>query len=453
MKITFDTDLKVAGIGLVPWTRLGPERWLPKYAVASLYGWDVSSDTSGIPRICALSDQGPVPPLSRMNTQALLHTKEFQALLDAELPGYDILTYRPVSVPPELAGRKFLMADEQFTKRYENKVAFRQRFADTLAFPPFAIYERHKLGRTQEYFQTLLAGRPGFVIQDERLSGGKGTFVVMAYEEYLAALEALDGLSQHARVVISDLITGARERSIQACVTREGVFTGPLQRQIVRHPLLAKLDAAGDKFCGAAVVTADQQSVVHTTATAVAQQIGSALQAEGYKGVFGVDFLLDAEDRLLTLEVNPRLTGVTPLLTALYGPDEGVPFYLLHLLELGGYEYRITDRAADIDKEGALLVMHSLADTDLIVGHLPASGTYRLETTGELQRVSDNVRLTDLKADEFLLQEYVMPGIPVKPGGRLAMVLFNRQVIDTDTDKLYNDVLETITAIQQHITA
>ncbi len=289
-------------------------------------------------------------------------------------------------------------------------------------------------------------------MQDEQLSGGKGTFLIADYKQYLAALEALAELSKHSKVVVSDAIENAKERSIQACVTKDGVFTGPLQRQLVRHPLLANSDIPdGDKFCGAQIEVADQQTSLHAEAAAVAKRIGEVLRREGYRGIFGVDFLLDAAGQLLVLEVNPRITGVTPLLTALYRDNDGVPFYLLHLLELGEYEYTIEDARAHFDKEGSLLVLHSLARESVIIDTMPQSGTYKLEQ-GVLKFVSKDVHLHKLGPQEFILQEYMPPGMRIKPGGRIVTLQFARPVIDTETDKLYNEVAKLITTVRQNIT-
>lgn len=449
MKITYDTDLRIAGIALVPWNRLGPERWLKNYAIASLYAWD--TDGTDLPILHALDGQGELPELREQNTQQLLQTPAFQALLNNQLAGYDLLVYRPVFVPPELSQHKFLMVDKAFTQRYENKVVFRELFKDQISFPEFAIYDRGTLPATEESFSNVLAGRPTIVIQDEQLSGGKGTFLITTYQQYVAALDFLKRRSKRSRIVVSSLVPQARERSIQVCVTRHGVFAGPLQRQIVRHPLLANPDVPdGDKFCGAQILAEDQDSSVHQQATDIAERIGERLQAEGYKGIFGIDFLLDNDDRLYTLEVNPRITGVTPLLTSLYEAEEAIPFYLLHLLELGDYNYDIADKTVSYNRDGALLIVHSLEAVEITTQHIPASGTYKL-MDGKLQRISSEVRLSHIKPGEFIIEPYVKPGMMVRPGGRLLSLQISGNAIDKKTDELYNSTVAIIEAVRQHV--
>lgn len=445
MKITFDPNLRVAGLGVVPWTRLGPEQWLPQYSIASLHDWD-ASDVAGTPPVFALADAGVIN--GKMNTQTLLETESFQELLDRELPGYDLLTYKPVTVPRPLAARKFLMTDKSFTRRYENKVWFRERFAGELDFPRFMVMSRDELGAEPSDLKRLLAGRSAIVLQDERLSGGKGTHLVSDHPSYQKALAALPSGN---KVVVSDMVQSARERSIQACVTETEVFTGPLQRQVIREPLLVNPDTPGvNMFCGAEILNTDQGTETHAAAARMARRIGEALREDGYRGIFGVDFLLDAAGRLFVIEVNPRITGVTPLLSSLYKGEQGVPFYLLHILALGGYEYEITDRSADFTREGAMLIIHSLSGVPVTIKDLPESGVYRLEE-GKPVLVRRSLAINDLAAGEFVFQRYIQPGTVAGKGGRLATLLFDRPVIDTNTNKLYNDVSRIITAMRDSI--
>jgi hypothetical protein len=449
VKVAFSNTIKLAGLGLVPWVRLGPEQWLQNYAIATLHGWDMPKSAL-LPEVYALDDTSErIPELPKVNMASLLKTKEFQQLLNNKVPGYDLLTYKPVDVPVELADRKFLMVDKKFTIQYENKAWFRQKFSDVLKFPNFKILYRADLNGTEQCYQDIAAGRTAFVVQDSRLSGGKGTHIIRSYEDYQKALAVLPN-KPGSEVVISDLVAGAKERSVQACVTGSAVYVGPLQKQIVSSPLLANMNASGDKFCGAVIDAGDQLTAISEQAQQVVQHIGEALKKDGYKGIFGVDFLLGESGELFVIEVNPRITGVTPLLTALYPGESGIPFYLLHILELGDYPYEITDDKAKFDASGSLLVLHSHSNVPVTLTKTLKSGTYHMVgDTPEL--VSRSLQIADLNGGEFIFQEYVPLGTTVKPGGRLATMQYGISVIDKNYDKLYNETVQNINAVYNEL--
>lgn len=452
MKLIFNDTVKLAGIGMVPLPRLGPEKWFKEYKIASLYDWDIQSGP-GVPYVLSLSNNGIIPELKKINTAEILKNKKFQDIIEQELPGYSFLTYKPVSIPKPLQHRNFLMVNKDIAEKFENKVYFRQQFADKIALPEFTVYDRANIATTQAQYETLMQGRATVVLQDEQLSGGKGTFIVSSFDDFAVAMHTLATTSKHEQIIVSTLVQDARERSIQACVTKHGIFTGPLQRQIVRHPLLASdIAGAGDKFCGAQILADDQDTDVHKEAERVARLVGAQLQAEGYQGIFGIDFLLGADDVLYAIETNPRITGVTPLLTALFEAEEGVPFYALHLLELAGIAYDIhTDGDASVRRDGAMLLMHSLSHLDFIMEDHPQSGTYALQD-GALQWVSDNIQLTALKPGEWVVQAYTPRGARVRPGGRTMVLETNTSVIDKTTDMLYDETTEMIKAVQAAIT-
>jgi biotin carboxylase len=453
MKIRFDAAASIAGIGLVPWTRLGPERWFKNYKITGLYGWDLGS-TAGVPEVIALSDQPhPMPRLERLNTPHLLETKEFQQLVLSNFPGYSFLTYKPVAPPQALlvAGCQFLSMNQALTSTLENKVEFRTKFADlNLPFPAYDIYERAELKADSTTIARILQGRKQVILQDEILGGGRGTFRVHDVDSLRAALAAIEHLGGHKRVVVSEMIEDASERSVQAVLTKQGVFVGPLQKQIVSHPLLSNLRVPdGDRFCGAEISAQDPLLHVYPELRGYALAIGARLQELGYKGIFGIDALIGRDGRMCVLEVNPRLTGVTPLLTMLYREGKDIPFYLLHILELGGFDYEITDTYIDpIPPEGGLLVLHSQEDHQSFIAQSPASGLYDLATVAYKNKQYRLGKISDSR--DLLLQRYTPEGFHVRPGGRLMTAYVNGRILD-EYDELLPDVEKAVTSVIRQV--
>lgn len=446
MKISFDKSIKIAGIGIAPWPRLGPERWLDNYKIASYFGWDVGGDVS-MPENFSMKDADPGAKLEKLNTPNMLSHRLFQDILNKDLEGYSFLTYKTVDIPDELQDRNFLMVDVSVSEAFENKVEFRRMFGSILKMPSYRVYNRADLAGTEEEFKTLAQDRLRFVLQDEQLSGGKGTFIVDDYSSYKKALANLKDTSTYRRVVVSDVVKNARERSIQACITKHGVFCGPLQRQIVRNPYLANLESAtGDKWCGIQIYKSDQETELQSQAEQAAQKVGEALKETGYKGIFGIDFLLDDNDEMFVIEVNPRITGATPLLAALFNDNDSIPFYMLHILELGQFDYKIESQTAKFDEDGALIVFHSLENYDVIVRDKPSSGTYVVDD-GKLVKVSGNLDIKKLKSGEWVLQEYTNPHMAAKAGARILTAQTKNDVIDRETDELTEDAQNDVRTI------
>lgn len=445
MKITFDNSARIAGIGLVPWTRLGPERWFKNYRIASLYGWDLGQATDA-PTVCAVADHAALPPMAKLNSQHLIETQAFQRLATEHLPGYDFLTYRPVEVPAQLrqAGTRFLGMNQRLTTTLENKAEFRLRFADLkLPFPAYRIISRADVQLDKAGLRQLLAGREQVIVQDESLGGGRGTFIVRELADLKHALTTIAALDGGQRLIISDMISGAYERSVQGVVTRFGTFVGPLQKQIIAHPLLANVQTTdGDRFCGGEISAQDTCQLMYPEIRSWALKVGERLGQLGYRGVFSLDCLISQNGHVYTLEINPRLTGMTPLLTALYREEQDIPFYLLHILELAGMKYTITDAGlSDTPPQGGLLVLHSPEPHAVRITAAPDSGLYKLT---DMSFVARQYRLDSARlGGQMLVQQYTPPGFRIKPGGRL-MTLLTHDVLTDERDRLLPSTVNTV---------
>lgn len=443
MNIRFDTSLKIASVAKSPWVRRGPERWLPEYAVASYYGWDLpAGQSSRLVPVTEYVDKSEWPSVKQGEMQA---SAVFQKMIDECLPGYDILPATMKGAVEAMPGRRILGNDYRMTAEFENKAFFRRRFSDRLEFPSFQIKPIDMMQAEESDFASLMAGRERIVLQDTELKAGKGTYIVSDLTEYRHALQSIRDQSGSDEVVISDFIRGGTEFSIQGCVCAERTYTGPLQQQIVRHPLLAKIDHADtEKFCGVQIVGADQDSAAHQQARQAAEIVGADLRAAGYRGIFGLDFMCDSDSKLYLLELNPRITGATPLLSSLCVGGQ-VPFLLLHLLELGGYDYGVDGDSQPRWDEGALLLIHSQNDNFAIVERLPKSGTYRFDGD-RLEWRHSNIELSEAGDGEFVLQAYQPLGSHIKPGGRLVCLLYKSPVADA-AGQLYETVERTVQAV------
>lgn len=456
MKVLYDNKLKIAGVGVYPWVRLGPQIWFDDYRIASLFDWDVT----GIDDVKVYSLYkyiGKQIHLRKQNTPALLSNPNFIQMLKEFFSDYTMLTYKPVQPPEELLSYKIkFLSDETkmgLSRKFENKAWFRRRFIDrgiNINIPDFGIYKRKDLSANSQTVRQILNGRDSVVLQDATLSGGKGTFIVRDLTSLRVALNTLEkNKSASEDLVVSDYISGAAERSVQGVVTRYGVFIGPMQQQIIANPLLANQDSPGaELFCGTQISMDDSVLWAYDEQKQNALTIGEELRKEGYRGIFGVDSLV-ANKKVYTIEVNPRITGATPLLTINYDAERHIPFYLLHILELIDADYQISDISYDNTYEDcALMIPHSLKNKEVVLKNTIRSGLY----SSKLEFENDHIEFDskNILHPQLLLQSYVSLGKKVKPGGRLLSGFANYKIID-DNGELYPSAEEALRELMKKI--
>ncbi len=144
---------------------------------------------------------------------------------------------------------------------------------------------------------------------------------------------------------------------MEAVATRHGTLVGPLQTDITGFPEVTPYKGG---WCGNDVFTGgmerERKSVIR-----MAQKLGDQLYKAGYKGAFCMDFLIDTDTGKVYLgEINPRISGASPmtnLITSTYG---GCPVYMFHMLEYMDVDWeldlsKIQTRWAEFDNWSQLI--------------------------------------------------------------------------------------------------
>ena len=185
---------------------------------------------------------------------------------------------------------------------------------------------------------STLAGDAGLgddlVIQTPYGDSGQTTFFIASVGDWRASEEKIVG--QEIKVMKR---IEPRELAIEGVITRHGTLVGPLMAELVGFEELTPYDGG---WCGDDVspelLTESQRAVARERTIAM----GDRLAAEGYRGYFELDFLLDADTGDIWLgELNPRVTGassITNVTAVAYGD---MPLFLFHLLEFMDVDYEI----------------------------------------------------------------------------------------------------------------
>jgi glutathione synthase/RimK-type ligase-like ATP-grasp enzyme len=186
-----------------------------------------------------------------------------------------------------------------------------------------------------------------------------------------------------------------------------------------------------EAYCGndyAAAAKLDFQ--VKTRISSMFLTLGKHLSNTGYKGIFGIDFIL-TDNEVVAIEINPRFQGSTQLMTLgqiQAGIDPIVRFHVLSCLGIIRKE-RLERNYLELSSNSSIgfssIILHNLSTSESTVGKMIRSGIYRLER-GRLIYLRTAINILDLKADdEFLITAGVpLVGTRVWPNVLVCKILF-----------------------------
>lgn len=335
----------------------------------------------------------------------IYRSKKFIEMVKAE-PKRKYLMYSPLDPPYKVNPLTYLMNSPTISHAYENKRYFRDEFSGLIKIPDYEIKYMNELDRAASYKNLVERFEGDFMLQDEDSSGSKGTYAIRSHDDYIEAIKSLKKFSRGRTIVASKFIHG-EITSIQVCITKYGVFSGGIQRQLVDSKYLCNRKLAGaTKWCGGEIGDKYPDIVQHQ-AREIASIVGSELSSHGYKGIFGVDLIVTPENEVYAIEINARLTGYSHIISDMQMTAGKIPFMLLHLLEMGNYKYEVTDKEAlpsvtEFDKPGSLLILNNTLDSEFTLDTAIRSGLYRFRQ-GKLSFIRPAYSLEDVKGEDTLL--------------------------------------------------
>jgi biotin carboxylase len=244
-----------------------------------------------------------------------------------------------------------------------------------------------------------------------------------------------------------------RAAAVEAVITRHGTVVGPVMRDLTGHPELTPYRGG---WCGNDIYDEALAPEQRDRARVLTEQLGDRLAAEGYRGFFEVDYLLDVDTGELYLgELNPRLSGVTSMTSVSAGAYADMPLVLLHLAEYLDIDYELDvaelnerwARTAAADEWSQLIIKETRTDVELLTA-APQTGIWRLNADGSATyrgRGRDWHAIHD-EAEAFYLQvlgegEYRYPGADLG-------LLVARSRMQTDDNELTPKARAWIDAIR-----
>jgi hypothetical protein len=202
-----------------------------------------------------------------------------------------------------------------------------------------------------------------------------------------------------------------RGSAIEACATREGTIVGPLMTELVGFKELTPYRGG---WCGNEIFDTAFSQDIRDRARDLTFKFGEQLRAEGYRGYFELDFLIDQNTGEIWLgELNPRITGASSMTNHAAFAHADAPLFLFHLLEFTGIPFNLdvaelNDRWADpemIDSWSQMVIKHTEDSVDILTD-APQSGIYKMGNDGRVtfDRFDYHRRAVESEHEAFFLR-------------------------------------------------
>jgi biotin carboxylase len=313
------------------------------------------------------------------------------------------------------------------------------------------------LGRASTYDELIaLADDSGLgrdlVVQTPYGDSGKTTFFIRSQADWDSYASDLHDLELKVMRRITPL-----EVCVEAVITRNGTLVGPYVASLIGHPELTPYKGG---WCGNDIFPEVLTDSQRTVAGAMTQRLGARLAKEGYRGFFEVDYLLDADSGEIYLgEINPRVSGLSPITHVTLGAYSDMPLFLFHLLEYLDVDYEIDvaeinarwERLAAEDVWSQLIIKETNPEIELLT-ETPRTGIWGLGRDGRLvfKRPANDWHAL-LGEDEAFYLRVASPGEYRYKGADLG-VLVTRGRMQTDDQQLTDRCLRWLSAVRAGFT-
>ena len=308
-------------------------------------------------------------------------------------------------------------SDYNVRNKYDNKIDFNKMLKYVnLPFPPHMILSQEDI----EYDKVVNSLGVRMVIQFPISFSGSGTFIIHSKEDfnktiYSERFKKQKKKNELGKIRITKYVNRKLSPVIGVCCTKEGIVYTDLYHQIIDAPEVVKKEKGTGVYCGNEWTSANFSENIKKQAYEAAEKIGSYLQKkEGYKGYFGLDFVLDDNTKILyPIEVNIRLIGSFPVFSMLQEFHNKPLIQAIQILQyLDRDDYVLDVESLNREMKGAMKgsYLHIYSNSSKAVynnGELEA-GIYHVGKGGDINFSRQSYSLLDLRSeDEFLVSQGV----------------------------------------------
>ena len=364
------------------------------------------------------------------NSGKLLENKKVLDYIKKESKGKraNIVTFKPSPKISKICDEnnfRYLGNDWKLNRKFENKIEFID-ITQNLKIPN-AKSKVIKLQKNSKNILNMLE-KSQLVFQLPRGFSGNSTFLIKSKKDLQGIIEKYED----REFKVSNYLKGDTY-TINACAGEFGIAVGQPIFQITGLTDYNKnqLGTSGNDYSyGEMLGDIEKKKIFEYT-----KKIGEHVAQLGYRGIFGLDFVINENDVDL-IEINPRFVGSISLFTKLQLQKEEIPFLLLHLLEFLriDYSFELSKDYYSYDTwckqdnyHFSQLILRNTEENDIKIKKTMVSGTYEVKEN-ELVFKNKNYFAEDLKDGEFLIQ-YSKRGSVISPDAEYATLQFGCGII------------------------
>ncbi|MFC1721799.1 hypothetical protein ACFL0Z_02720 [Patescibacteria group bacterium] len=363
------------------------------------------------------------------NTAKLLAQEEVISFLKSRSDHPQLYISKPIKRLEIMAGKfgwELLGASSKLNKLFEDKVSFVKIMSavggDEIPREVCLIRKSRLESLGKKYGWPL-------AVQFSHGLAGAGTFFVEpdTLAEFVSQHEGKEG------VVAPKLAGRGKTITLNACVLPQGVILGAPFLQISGVSYLNKNEGGtcgNDYGVNLEIDQQQRRQVFEET-----MRIGELMRKQGYRGLFGIDYVVG--DKVWLIEVNARPPASVPTYTQGEHDRNEVSLLGLHLLDSLGIPFDI-----DIDKlndqkfhallKGSKLIFRNLTSEAVTFSQDFSAGVYEIGGQEEFEFNRPATSLTALQDDKEALFWSVKSGKQVNSNIELATLILPRPATATD---------------------
>lgn len=434
----------VVGIGVSAFTRTGPAFLIPNYSIICLLE---TADLDSIRKKCTvhqLKEYFGINPseLKKNNTFRIIKQAQVSSFLENLEKKASLLVYKSTKKVEKITNKlniNILASPSYIRDQFENKRKFRMltKQAGINLIPGENIliknFSKQKFLNAQKKYGKKLV----FQLPDYTIGGGIGTIFAQNTKDWnyfhsFVKRRIKDGKKLKS-VNITKFMKGI-DASISACVTQHGVLCGLVQTQLIDIPEAKAFKGRNGVWCGHDWGWKRFDSKIQKKAESIAQKWGNLMQKKGYRGVFGLDLIVNEEKaEVWPVECNSRYTGGFPAYSMMQELYNEPSFDTFHLLEFLKIDYKVdlkkVQKMYHQPKNGAHIVLRNQTRKWVKVQGSLKGGIYKL-IKGKLVWQRQGFAIQQLKNNEefCLVDRAPIKGTILKPGERLVRILFKDKI-------------------------